>query len=931
MQAKPLLSDFDLIVADADLPLPNWGPYSKQFAGVSHIPAEDGRRVDFSLFAGLSGRRIRVPDLIMADGCQPWDAAPDYSVYRYRLQVASCDSPQLLQAGDDVVIMPDADSSEMNADLTVRLQPDGSGSRMLLSLENQTETAQSVEVHALCHMSYPEEWPCRLSQPDGVVWQAAIDYSELIYATPRPTDHLIADGLRRGEEKGNEWIDGRALGAGFGLESGDRVCYLTEFPQWKSPLALQIRACVAEGETASFAVRGLAVEKLEFKGTGSVETYCWEIEDISPGQCQWSLRSLGTANVTLDGFCFGEAAQLQQAKIEFPAKNHTPQIRKTSGANAWRLNFAESDPAYALALSEGDWKDEVIDGVRLQQQFPRSIPSSYAKLLRNRGLLKDSGELAALWIHGIFVIPAGETQCFDLDLALVGAEKTVTNLSKESIATAPKSATVPLTSEAAFLLSAKPFESARNRMRATTLLNLVYPTWLDGRFIRHYTPGKRWNTLYTWDSGFIGLGLACIDPSLSLACLRTYLAEPEDPSAFVHHGTPLPIQLYQFQAIWNRTQDERLLTWGYPRLRRFYEFIAGHDVLSTTRKHHSGLLQTWDYFYNSAGMDDYPPQKIVHRDQLTQSVTPVAVTATAVRFARLLKQLGHWLGRPAAELERYSADIDVWQNALNEYAWDEESGYFGYVMHDAEGHPHGILRGQGEVNLNCGVDGVYPLVSGICDADRRNRMLENLFDETKLWSPVGISSVDQSVNYYSPDGYWNGAVWLPHQWVLWKALLDIGEAERAWKIADTALKTWSRITDQTGNCYEHVNIKDQLGDGCPHFSGLSTPLLDWFDSYHTCYRLNGGHDLLIRDLQICHETASLRARLSFAENAADVSQRVVLVSLRSDVVKVRAFWKDVAVAVKSPYAGHFWVMIPAHADEGELRILPDNKSKSLFS
>ena len=30
----------------------------------------------------------------------------------------------------------------------------------------------------------------------------------------------------------------------------------------------------------------------------------------------------------------------------------------------------------------------------------------------------------------------------------------------------------------------------------------------------------------------------------------------------------------------------------------------------------SSLLKTWDYFYNSGGWDDYPPQVHVHRQGL---------------------------------------------------------------------------------------------------------------------------------------------------------------------------------------------------------------------------------------------------------------------------------------------------------------------------
>ena len=35
--------------------------------------------------------------------------------------------------------------------------------------------------------------------------------------------------------------------------------------------------------------------------------------------------------------------------------------------------------------------------------------------------------------------------------------------------------------------------------------------------------------------------------------------------------------------------------------------------------------------------------------------------------------------------------------------------------------------------------------------------------------------------YYRPDGYWNGAVWFPYQWFIWKALLDLGHGDLAFR------------------------------------------------------------------------------------------------------------------------------------------------------
>ena len=45
-------------------------------------------------------------------------------------------------------------------------------------------------------------------------------------------------------------------------------------------------------------------------------------------------------------------------------------------------------------------------------------------------------------------------------------------------------------------------------LQATLLTNVVYPIDAFGEPIRHFCPGKNWNSLYTWDCGFIGWAMA---------------------------------------------------------------------------------------------------------------------------------------------------------------------------------------------------------------------------------------------------------------------------------------------------------------------------------------------------------------------------------------------------------------------------------------
>lgn len=65
-----------------DLSLPAWGPYTKRYSGISHVPAaNDGVRFDLSVFPGMYRRRVDVPNVRFESGFHPWAAAPDLSCY----------------------------------------------------------------------------------------------------------------------------------------------------------------------------------------------------------------------------------------------------------------------------------------------------------------------------------------------------------------------------------------------------------------------------------------------------------------------------------------------------------------------------------------------------------------------------------------------------------------------------------------------------------------------------------------------------------------------------------------------------------------------------------------------------------------------------------------------------------------------------------
>jgi hypothetical protein len=97
-----------------------------------------------------------------------------------------------------------------------------------------------------------------------------------------------------------------------------------------------------------------------------------------------------------------------------------------------------------------------------------------------------------------------------------------------------------------------PFVFSQNMMACNTLLNVVYPIYTRRQYIRHNTLGRIWDSLYSWDSGFIGMVLATMDFDRAFDCLNTYLTPVGDPhSPYIFHGSVVPTQIFLYQYLFS--------------------------------------------------------------------------------------------------------------------------------------------------------------------------------------------------------------------------------------------------------------------------------------------------------------------------------------------------------------------------------------------
>jgi len=894
---QTLSVDFNKLKNTHDISLHDWGPFSKKYAGISHIyDMKDGMRFDFSVLPGYYRNKILIPNVTFESGYFPWEVNADLTRYTYRYE---------LEWKDKVFV--DVTYSVIDSQTVI----------VGIKCVNNTLLPQNLSLNLVYGIEYPDVYSIsKLSLSENAVWVNAVDYASLEFAQKRPKDNLVTDGWMRGEVRDNEFIDGSAIGQNFGKDKGDNVSYKFDFKKEYQNGTLTIVYRMKENTIGTFQLSGLVNKSITLKGEGKLSQI--EIPYGSSNKMSQILilMSEGDSTIELNGVLFTPSGEENQTKIVTVSKEFSPETNTNIPDKQLISKYRDIPSYYGFSWDgDNDYQLRQIKNDELDVFFRKLVHNHAANVLTGN----NKGDYSNIFIRPIELQPQSEKTIYGIlctgNQLQVKARLDEFNSLKEKNTQEDKIANNTI---GIILPQGKKYEFSQKMLKATVMTDLVYPIYTQGSYIRHFTPGKWWNSLYTWDSGFIALGLNEINVNTAAECINAYTTPVGSQSAFIHHGSPVPTQFYAFQDLWNKTQSKEALQYFYPRLKQYYEFMAGRLGSSTTKTLKSNLIKTWDYFYNSGGWDDYPAQVEVHRQKQESSIAPAINTAQQIRIAKILRMAAETLDKKM-DIKTYDKDIKDFTFALQKYSWNEASGYFSYVTHDAKGFPTGPFKNENGIDYNMGLDGVYPLVAGICTPEQQKGLIEKIFSEKEMWTPSGLSVVDQSAPYYKMDGYWNGSVWIPHQWFIWKTMLDLGRPDLAFKIAKKGLDVYSKETDESYYTFEHFLAKTGRGAGWHQFSGLSTPVLSWFSAYYKPGTVTTGFEIWIKNQSFNEALSSYKAEISF-DNATVAHNRSLVICMNPSF-KYKVTFNGKETKVENPYNGLLYIHLPATNKAGIIVVI----------
>lgn len=268
----------------------------------------------------------------------------------------------------------------------------------------------------------------------------------------------------------------------------------------------------------------------------------------------------------------------------------------------------------------------------------------------------------------------------------------------------------------------------------------------------------------------------------------------------------------------------------YPKLQKHYEWFrrtqrAEVDEIGEKCKHKAELYR-WkgrseDHCLPS-GLDDYP------RCPMESPELDVDLMSWMAVMARSISSIAKLLGR-TQDYNRYTRQLkDITENIEDCFWSPHNESYSDIALDDDE-----------EEAFEChpGYVTLMPFVHRLIPASSPHlmRVIEDLRDPEKLWSPYGIRSLSKDdANFHTGEDYWRGHIWININYLVLDALKYYGQhPDTSKEVKTLASAVYSELRQnivqnvykeykQTGNAWEQYNEKTGAGQRTRHFLGWTS-------------------------------------------------------------------------------------------------------------
>jgi len=356
----------------------------------------------------------------------------------------------------------------------------------------------------------------------------------------------------------------------------------------------------------------------------------------------------------------------------------------------------------------------------------------------------------------------------------------------------------------------------------------------DDRVVFH-TVGRGWADgkpnnapLFGWDSFFNGLLASLDDPRTGQQTVRSILswAAPEGfvpnfahwdrnpsryPNRMCHLRSQPPVGALCVWKMHQRWPDLGFLHEVYPKLARW------HAWWFTARDgNHDGLLE-WGSNGQGAfeaifetGWDDTPAFEGVNMVGNTLNANAVDLNSLYTMDAEYLALIADAVGQHD-QAAGYRRECAAMIERINDRLWNEVLGVYCSRTWDQDGKPGGFLTRLTPMNF-------YPLMAGVADQARAERVLKIMTDPKRFWGRWVLPTLPYDDPLWPTQDYWKGKVWAPVNYLVFQGLKRYASPELQAEFARKSVEIFMRNWTAKGVCGENFlsTTGDQSSD--PHYT-----------------------------------------------------------------------------------------------------------------
>jgi hypothetical protein len=497
--------DWKLLDKSHDVYLSPWGPYSKKYAGISHIPdVQKGLKFEFSVMPGLYRFKTVVPNVLFQSDYYPWRASDDMKGYTLRNELAW--------------------KNEIYTDVTYHII-DSNTVVVAMRCVNNSNMPQHLDLNLFGYAEYPESYPSKtITLPVGALWINAMHYQQLKLHTPSVRDNLIYDGWLKGEVRNSEYVDGRVLGPLFTKDAGSTATYTVDFPKDVSEGTIQLVYRMKKGTASAFKLSGLATSTVQLQGTGDFEIASVPFTK-SANASKLIVEALGKDDVEFNGIAIVPSTEI--IKITAVEKHFIPTAAEDLDGKSLILKYADMGTYYGIGWDFDLFRIREFKNDELDIYMKRNINNHTNKVFTGNG----GGDFSNVYLRPIELDPKQERTVYAVIASgtMEQVKKRVHQVTElqHIVEKKPVIAGVP-----AILPQGEKYRQSQEIFRSLVLTNLAYPIYTQDKYIRHFSPGKFYNSLYTWDSGFSALGMVYVNPEKAMESMNAYTTEAGNENAF---------------------------------------------------------------------------------------------------------------------------------------------------------------------------------------------------------------------------------------------------------------------------------------------------------------------------------------------------------------------------------------------------------------